>query len=118
MYERYSQPPLSRRAFFRRVATHFGIVLIVILGSLGFGVAGYIYWGGLSPADAFLHSASLLGGLGLVEVPSSASGKLFAGIYALYSGLVFLGAAGIVFAPWIHRLLHKFHWDGQQPDPD
>ena len=53
----------------------------------------------------------LLGGMGPVESPQTASGKLFAGLYALYAGLVFLVAVGIALAPVVHRrLMHKFHW--------
>ena len=53
----------------------------------------------------------ILGGMGPVNLPSTAGGKLFAGIYALYSGLAVLVVAGIIFAPLLHRLMHRFHWD-------
>jgi len=52
----------------------------------------------------------LLGGMGPVNSPVTAAGKLFAGLYALYAGLVFLVTAGLVFAPLVHRLMHRFHW--------
>lgn len=111
MYERLSQPPLPRSAFLKRVALHVGIVLALIMFSIVAGMAGYVLVEGMEPADAFLHSAHMLGGMGLVNTPVSAGGKLFAGLYALYAGLVFLASFSIMMAPVVHRLLHTFHWD-------
>lgn len=68
----------------------------------------------LSPLDAFLNSAMLLGGMGPVNAPVTDSGIFFAGMYALYAGLVFIVTAALVFTPVVHRLLHKFHWDASQ----
>ncbi|MDP3773423.1 MAG: hypothetical protein Q8Q85_04080 [Gemmatimonadales bacterium] len=82
-----------------------------MLGSLLIGMAGYAHFEGLAWRDAFLNAAMLLGGMEPVESPQTAGGKLFAGLYALYAGLVFLVAVGIVLAPVVHRLLHRFHWD-------
>ena len=84
---------------------------ILMVGSLVIGMAGYQYFEALGWRDAFLNAAMLLGGMGPVETPQTSSGKLFAGLYALYAGLVFLIVAGILFAPVVHRLLHRFHWD-------
>ncbi|WP_374436791.1 hypothetical protein [Inhella sp.] len=74
------------------------------------GMAGYVGFEGLSWADAFLNAAMLLGGMGPVNAPQTLGGKLFAGCFALYAGLVFLLAAAMVFTPVLHRLLHRFHW--------
>jgi hypothetical protein len=93
---------------------HFVGATSLLLGSLLIGMAGYAHYERLSWLDAFLNSAMLLGGMGPVELPQTAGGKLFAGVYAMYSGLVFLVAAGIVLAPVVHRILHKFHWDADQ----
>lgn len=90
---------------------HFAVATALVLGSLLIGMAGYAHYEGLAWRDAFLNAAMLLGGMGPVEAPRTAGGKLFAGLYALYAGLVFLVAVGIVLAPVVHRLLHKFHWD-------
>ena len=84
---------------------------MVVLGSLAGGMAGYMYFEHLPWRDAFLNAAMLLGGMGPVESPATPGGKVFAGFYALYAGLVFLVAVGIVLAPVVHRLLHQFHWD-------
>jgi hypothetical protein len=87
---------------------------MVVLGSLAGGMAGYMYFERLPWRDAFLNAAMLLGGMGPVESPATPGGKLFAGLYALYAGLVFLVAVGIVLAPVVHRLLHQFHWDQRE----
>ena len=85
---------------------------MLVAGSLIMGMAGYEYFESLEWRDAFLNAAMLLGGMGPVEAPHSRGGKVFAGLYALYAGLVFLIVAAILLAPVVHRLLHRFHWDG------
>ena len=109
MYEHHSQPLLSRLAFLRRLAAHVGIAIGVILGSLLMGVLGYHFLEGLAWIDALVNAAMLLGGMGPVDALHSEAGKLFASFYALYSGIVFLVAVGIIFAPIFHRILHHFH---------
>jgi hypothetical protein len=86
----------------------------VVLGSLAIGIAGYERFERLSLTDAFLNAAMLLGGMGPVDRPGTQAGKVFAGIYALYAGLVFLVVAGIMLGPVLHRLMHKFHWDEEE----
>jgi hypothetical protein len=83
----------------------------LVAGSLLLGMAGYAHFEGLAWRDAFLNAAMLLGGMGPVDAPRTDGGKVFAGLYALYAGLVFLVAVAILLAPVVHRLLHKFHWD-------
>lgn len=100
---------LSRARFARRLAMHFAVAFAFIAGSLAIGMFGYAHFEGLGLLDAFLNASMLLGGMGPIEQPATPAGKLFAGAYALYSGLVFLVAAGIIFAPIFHRLLHHFH---------
>ena len=110
MYEPREHPPLTRLRFARRLAAHFAGSLALILGSLMIGMVGYAYFEGLAWRDGFLNSAMLLGGMGPVDPPRTGGGKVFAGLYALYAGLVFLIAAGVLFA-FLHRLMHRFHWD-------
>jgi hypothetical protein len=88
-------------------------LVVVALGgvSLLIGMIGYVYLEGLSWLDAFLNAAMLLGGMGPIHSPSTPGGKLFAGVYALYAGLVFLVGAGVLAAPIVHRALHTLHWD-------
>jgi hypothetical protein len=83
----------------------------LLLFSLMLGMAGYGCFEHLPWRDAFLNAAMLMGGMGPVDAPQTDGGKLFAGLYALYAGLVFLVAAGLVFAPVVHRVMHKFHWE-------
>ena len=86
----------------------------LIAASLLGGIAGFHYIVGYPWIDAFLNAAMLLGGMGPVgEAPVTVGGKLFAGLYALYCGLVVLIAAGIIFAPVAHRILHRLHFEAQ-----
>ena len=110
MYEPKTHPLIPRHLFIRRVLLHFVVALALLLASLMLGMAGYEYFEQLPWRDAFLNSAMLLGGMGPVDAPRTNGGKLFAGLYALYAGLVFLVAVGLVFAPVVHRVMHKFHW--------
>ena len=109
MYEHHKTKLIPWRVFARRVAKHAAIAGAVILGSLAAGIAGYMYFERLPFLDAFLNATMLLGGMGPVDKPASPGGKLFAGCYALFAGLVFITTAGIVLAPVAHRLLHQFH---------
>ncbi len=114
MYEKKSTPPLPRAVFARRLAAHIALAAGLLLGSLGLGMLGYAHFEKLPWRDAFLNSAMLLGGMGPVDAPKTDAGKLFAGLYALYAGLVFLITVAIVFTPIVHRVMHKFHWrDGE-----
>jgi len=109
MYESRHHAPISRRRFLWRLARHFGAARLLVVVSLLAGMAGYAGFEGLGWRDAFLNAAMLLGGMGPVETPITPGGKIFAGFYALYAGLVFLVSAGIIMTPVFHRLLHKFN---------
>jgi hypothetical protein len=80
-------------------------------GSLFLGMLGYHALVKLPWMDAFLNASMLLGGMGPIDPPRTSAGKLFAGLYALFAGLVFLVGVGIVLAPVMHRILHRFHWE-------
>lgn len=84
---------------------------MVGVASLAAGMAGYVHFEGMSWLDGFLNASMLLGGMGPVATPVTTGGKLFAGLYALYAGIGFLIVAGIILAPVVHRLLHRFHWE-------
>ena len=114
MYEYKSQHPVTSKRFLRRIVVHFLVVMILIVLSLLIGMAGYAYFESLSWRDAFLNASMLLGGMRPVEVPQTDGGKIFAGMYALYSGLVFLVTLGLLFAPVVHRIMHTFHWEQDQ----
>ena len=110
LYERHSSRPISRAAFARRMLRHGLLALLVTVASIALGMAGYMHYEGLPWRDAFLNTAMLMGGMGPVDPPRTDGGKMFAGLYALYAGLVFLLVAGVVVAPVLHRILHHFHW--------
>ena len=113
MYERRTHRPLTAQRFVARMASHAAAALGLVLGSLALGMAGYGYFEGLGWRDGFLNAAMLLGGMGPVDPPKTDGGKIFAGVYALYAGLAFIVFAGLLVAPFIHRLLHKFHWESE-----
>jgi hypothetical protein len=85
--------------------------LAVLLASLALGMWGYRHYEHISWLDAFLNAAMLLGGMGPVKVDLSEPGKLFAGLYALYSGLVVIAVAGLLLAPGVHHIMKRAHWD-------
>lgn len=113
MYESRAETPLHSRKFVGRLLVHLGVAAGLLAVSLAAGMAGYMTLEDLSAMDAFLNSAMLLGGMGPVNNPKTEMGKLFAGSYALYAGLVFIVTAALVFTPIIHRVLHQFHWDDE-----
>ena len=118
MYESRKHRPLSRPHFLRRLLLHLLAAVALLMGSLGLGMAGYVHFESLPWRSAFLNAAMLLGGMGPVDSPRTDGGKVFAGLYALYAGLLFLVVSGIVLAPVVHRLLHKFHSDADRPDDE
>ena len=107
--EHRSQPLLSPAKFARRVAASVAIAQVLVAVSLAIGMMGYRGLEHLSWTDAFLNAAMLLGGMGPVNAPVTEGGKLFAGFYALFCGLVVIAVTGIVLAPLAHRILHRFH---------
>lgn len=111
MYESRTEKPLAHAHFARRLALHVAIALGLLAVSLAGGMFGYVQLERLTWLDAFLNAAMLLGGMGPVNPPLTPGGKLFAGLYALYAGLVFIVTAALIFTPIVHRLMHKLHWD-------
>ena len=109
VYEHQSKKLLSRRAFFHRMLQHGEFVLMVIATSLVVGVAGYHWLAQLPWVDAFLNACMIMGGMGPVDPLKSDAAKIFAALYALYSGLMLLVSVGVLFAPVLHRILHRFH---------
>jgi hypothetical protein len=110
-YESHKHALASRRQFIRRVALSILVALIIIGMSLFGGMLGYAHFEGMSWLDAFLNAAMILSGMGPVEPLRTNAGKLFAGCYAIYSGLIVILITGIVLAPIAHRILHRFHVD-------
>ena len=109
MFEQHHEPLVSRAAFLRRMTKYALLASGFIVVSLLIGMAGYHHFEGMSWIDAFVNSAMLMGGMGPVSELHTEVGKLFAGFYALYCGLIVIIAIGIVAAPLLHRILHHFH---------
>ena len=117
-FERRGHPVLPQADFLRRVSVNVAIAAVLILSSLAVGMLGYHFLEPLGWLDSFLNASMILSGMGPLWSPKTDAGKLFAGVYALYSGIAVLAVAGVIFAPLIHRLLHRFHAeDSDQPDP-
>ena len=109
-YEHRKHRLASRRQFARRAVRHLvwgaGLLVVVVTG----GTVGYrLLAPELSWVDAFLNASMILGGMGPVDKMGTNGAKMFAALYALFSGLVFVGISGLVLAPWLHRLLHRLH---------
>jgi hypothetical protein len=111
LFEQHHEPLAARATFLRRVARNAGLAGALILGSLALGTLGYHLTEGLPWVDALLNASMLLGGMGPVSALRTTGGKLFASFYALFSGIVFLVAVGVLLAPLLHRFLHHFHLD-------
>lgn len=111
MYEPHTSRLISTRQFIVRVARHGVVVAVLVCVSLLVGMVGYVWLAGLNWVDAFLNASMLLGGMGPVDRLPTDAAKIFAGFYALYSGLVFIASAGILVAPIAHRILHRLKAD-------
>jgi hypothetical protein len=109
MHERRLRAIPSRAAFMRRVGRSTAISTALIAGSLGVGVLGYHFTAHLAWIDAFLNASMILTGMGPVSPLETDGAKIFASLYALFSGVIFIASAGLVVAPLAHRFLHRFH---------
>ena len=114
MFEHHHEKLLSRSKFLKRFAKYASISIGLIVASLILGMFGYHSFARLSWIDSFLNAAMLMGGMGPINVLSSDAGKVFAGFYALYCGMVLLIAVGIFAAPIVHRFLHHFHLESEK----
>ena len=101
----------SRQALMRRLLLHFAASVALLAGSLALGMWGYRHYEHLSWSDAFLNSAMLLGGMGPIEQDLSPPGKIFAGLYALYCGLMVIAVTGLLLAPGVHHVMKRVHWE-------
>jgi hypothetical protein len=116
LFEHKRQALLPRRIFFARLGKAAMLGAAIIAASLMIGMAGYHYFEHLSWLDAFVNAAMILSGMGPIGELHTSAGKLFAGCYALFSGIAFLTSIGVVFAPVFHRFLHKFHLEAKSKD--
>ncbi|MCS0493714.1 hypothetical protein NVS89_01295 [Ancylobacter sp. MQZ15Z-1] len=110
-WSRVGRPYTTRRVFFGRLGTAVAIWFAIMLFGLGIGIAGYAGFEGMDLTDAYLNAAMILSGMGPVGELHSEAGKIFAGSYAIFSGLVIVLATGVVLSPIVHHVLHVFHAD-------
>ena len=116
MFEKKHEPLLPPADFVFRLGRSFSVTLLIVAVSLLMGSMGYRHFAQLSWIDALLNAAMILTGMGPVDHMPTTAGKLFSTFYALYSGIAFLTMMAVTLAPLIHRLLHKFHFDGEVDD--
>lgn len=118
-FEEVSEPLAPQLVFYRRLGANIALALVIIAVSLFAGMAGYHWLGGLGWVDAFLNAAMILSGMGPVDILQTDGAKIFAGIYAIYSGLLVVATTALILAPALHRFLHRLHVkDEQDPDDD
>src|SRR5215471_20203997 len=112
MYERKSQQLASTATYYKRIVKNVLIVSVIFLGVLAIGTVGYhsatqpyTHW-----LDAFHNASMILSGMRPVITEGfTTGGKIFSSIYALFSGIVFVGAMGFILTPGVHRIFHKLH---------
>ena len=109
MFEKKHQKIAPMPVFIGRIANYTGLVTILVLSALGIGIVGYHVFAGLPWIDSLLNASMILGGMGQIDTLTTSSAKVFASIYALFSGLVVIAAMSIFLMPFLHRVLHKFH---------
>ena len=110
-YERRHDKLAPRSIFVKRLIAALGFALGLILVALMIGVAGYHFIAGFHWVDSLLEASMILGGMGPIKELPSDTAKIFASMYALFSGLIFIGVMGLVLSPVVHRIMHKFHVD-------
>lgn len=108
-FEQRRQKVVSRWEFAHRMLIAVGFWFLLTGAGLVIGIAGYMLSEGMSLVDAFVNAAMILSGMGPVDELHTNAGKIFAGCYAIFSGLIIVIATGFVLAPIFHRVLHHFH---------
>lgn len=110
-FERRHQPLASPQHFSSRILRSSVWAAGIIVAALAIGMAGYMGFEGMSGIDAFANAAMILSGMGPLNPLLTTGGKMFAGLYAIFSGLLIFAVAGLVLAPVFHRILHRFHME-------
>ena len=116
MFENKKSHLLPRREFYHRMARSTALGAGLITFSLLVGIVGYHFIGQLAWIDAFLDASMILSGMGPMSPLHTDAAKLFAGLYAIYCGIALIGTIAIIFAPAVHRALHKFHLEDSTLD--
>mgnify|MGYP001295950258 CR=1 FL=1 len=117
MFEHRKEQLLPRSAFLARMGRSGAVAIGVVLAAWTAGTLGYRELEGLSWIDALLNAAMILSGMGPTSELHTTAGKLFASLYALASGFLFLTVAGVLCAPLLHRMIHRFHLELDEDAP-
>jgi len=110
-YEHRNDQLAPRSVFIKRVIAALVCALGLILLALMIGIAGYHFIAGFNWIDSLLEASMILGGMGPIKELPTDTAKVFASIYALFSGIIFIGVMGLILSPVVHRIMHKFHVD-------
>jgi hypothetical protein len=113
-FETHRQPVASRRKFAARMLIAIGLWIALTAAGLAIGIAGYAAFESMSLVDAYVNAAMILSGMGPLGELKTTAGKVFAGSYAILSGLIIVIATGFVLAPIFHRVLHRFHVEARE----
>src|SRR5438046_9446894 len=111
IFERRHEELAPVAVFVKRIFMFLGLALCLIGIALAIGIVGYHSLGKLDWVDSLLEASMILGGMGPVSTLTGDGVKIFASVYALFSGLIFIAVMGVVLSPIVHRFLHKFHVD-------
>ena len=112
-FETRHQKPASRERFLARLQRNGFVSGALVAVMLGIGMLGYRGFEGMGWVDAFVNAAMILSGMGPLGTLNTVGGKLFAGCYALASGLLFVVSTSILLAPLVHRMFHRFHVEAE-----
>ena len=113
MFERHTEPFLTRLQFVWRISKHLLITVLLAALSMLIGTLGYHFFIGIDWSDSFHVACLVLGDHDIDVRPESTAGKVFAGVYVMYARLVFFSVVAIMAAPILHRILHKLHLDAR-----
>jgi hypothetical protein len=116
--EHRSEPVIDRPRFAARMGLAIGLWAAVTTAGLAIGMAGYSYFEGMDRTDAFVNAAMILSGMGVFDTLKHGDSKIFAGFYAILSGLIIVVATSFILAPVFHRVLHRFHVEDSRRDRD
>lgn len=114
MFEKRHEPLAAKHVFLWRMVRSCAFAALAIVIALFIGMWGYHYYEHMSWIDAYANASMILSGMGPLGNLSTEGGKIFAGSYALFSGLLFILIISLIMAPILHRFFHKFHMEDEE----
>ena len=115
-FEHKEKPLLPLKKFYKRLLKNFLYAIVIIVVSLIIGITGYLALAHMNFVDALLNASMILGGMGPVDVLTNNAAKYFASFYSLFSGITFLTTVAVLFAPIVHRIMHRFHLETEEDE--